>query len=251
MTARSGRSPSAPTAGPLASVQWGGRVRLWDLATGEVRLTLSPRSGPVREASRSGVSGLAFSPDGERLAGPGPMDTSESGIPAPERLLRHFKVSSEGTPTVAFSPDGRTIVTGSTSRKVRIWDASGQKPDASGYGPLVRLFENAHDGTVERVVFSPDGRRVASTGGGTIKLWDVEAGKLHAALPSPNVQVFALAFSPDGRTLVSGGSDHLVHIWDAGTGRSAASSRDTRRPSRPWPSVPTAASSSRPGPMRS
>ena len=150
-------------------------------------------------ARTSGVYGVAFSPDGERLAGPGPdgnlgiWNTRTGAI-----CSMHFKVSSQGTPTVAFSPDGRTIVTGSTSRKVRTWDVSSKRRDANGYGPMVRLFDNAHDGTVERVVFSPDGRRVASAGGGTIKLWDVEAGKLHATLPSPNVQVFALAFSPDG-----------------------------------------------------
>ena len=209
----------SPDRRTLASVHAGGRIRLWDLATGELRLTLSPEQRADWAASLSGVSGVAFSPDSVLVAGPGPdghlgIWNARTGV-----LLRHFLASSQGTPAVAFSPDGGTIVTGSSTHKVRIWEALGEKPDANGYGPLVRLFENAHDGTVERVVVSPDGRRVASTGGGTIKLWDVEAGKLHATLPTPNVQVFAVAFSPDGKTLVTGGSDHHVHIWDAEAGR--------------------------------
>ncbi len=241
----------SPDGKTLASVHMGGRVRLWDLATGELRLTLSPEQRAGWDASLSGVSGVAFSPDGVLVAGPGPDGHLGIWNARTGALLRHFLVSAGGTPTVAFSPDGQTIVTGSVSRKVRIWDATGKKPDVGAYGPLLRLFENAHDGTVERVVVSADGRRVASTGGGTIKLWGVEAGKLHATLPSPNVQVFAMAFSPDGKTLASGGSDRLVHIWDSGTARRAASFRDMRRASRPWRSAWTAASSFRPVPMRS
>ncbi len=209
----------SPDGRTLASVHPGGRVRLWDLASGVIRLMLSPPQRDTWDLSLSGVSAVAFSPDGERLAGPGPGGHLGIWNARTGELLRHYMVSSTLTPTAMFSPDGRTIVTGSTSHKLRIWDATGRLPDANGYGPLVRLFENAHDGTVERVVFSPDGRRVASTGGGTIKLWDVEDGKLHATLPSPNVQVFALAFSPDGRTLASGGSDKLVHVWDTDNGR--------------------------------
>ncbi len=209
----------SPDGRTLASVHAGGRVRLWDLASGVIRLTLNPPQPATWDLSQAGVSSVAFSPDGERLAGPGPGAHLGIWNTRTGELLRHYMVSAGWTSTLMFSPDGRTIVTGSVSRRVRIWDATGRLPDANGYGPRLRLFDNAHEGTVDRVEFSPDGRRVASTGGGTIKVWDVDADKLHATLPSPNVQVLSLAFSPDGRTLASGGSDKLVHIWDAGTGR--------------------------------
>ena len=108
------------------------------------------------------MSALDFSPDGARLAGPGPdtslgiWDTLTGG------LLVHFNVSSTRSRSVAFSPDGRTIVTGSASQKVRIWNTAD--------GRLERLFENAHDRPVQRVVIQP-GRPARRLG----RRWDDQA----------------------------------------------------------------------------
>jgi WD40 repeat protein/serine/threonine protein kinase len=201
----------------VASVQWGGRVKVWSPVTGKSRLTLDPPQPLPKDPSIAGVSALAFSPDGTRLAGPGPNLTLGIWNTQSGRMLVNFNVNSTGTQTVDWSPGGRSIVTGSTSKHVRVWDATD--------GKLLRLFENAHDQIVQRVVFRPGGRHVASACEGAIKLWDVEAGKVQAIAPCANVQVFGLLFSPDGRTLVSGGSDTLVRFWDAETGRERA---------RPW-----------------
>jgi WD40 repeat protein len=154
---------------------------------------------------------VAFSPDGERLAGHGPDGSLGIYDVRTGSLIVNFTVSSGRTPSVQFSPDGRRVLTGSNTLKVRVWDAFN--------GRLLHVYEGAHDGTVERVAYSPDGKRMASSGGTTIKIWNLEAGKLQATLPSPNVQVSALVFSPDGCTLVSGGSDRVIRIWDVATGR--------------------------------
>ncbi len=201
----------SPDGQTMASIQWGGRIKLWDPATGRVRLTLDPPQPKTEGPREKGVSGLDWSPDGARLAGPGPNATLGIWNTHTGALIVSFNVSSTGTQTVAFSPDGKSIATGSESRKVRIWDAAS--------GKLLRDFENAHDHHVQRVVFSPDGKRLASAAEGAIKLWDVETGNLRAVIPCPLVQTFGLVFSPDGHTLVSGGSDELVRMWDVETGR--------------------------------
>jgi WD40 repeat protein len=112
--------------------------------------------------------------------------------------------------SVAFSPDGQRIVSGSLDKTLRLWDANTGK--AIGQ-PLT-----GHESVVSSVAFSSDGKRIVSGGGDSIlRLWDAETGKLKVILlgnyPSKN-----LAFSPDGKRIVSGSVDNTLRLWDADTG---------------------------------
>ena len=89
---------------------------------------------------------------------------------------------------IAFSPDGRTLASGSWDNSVKLWDAAS--------GAQLRTL-GGHYGRVYSVVFSPDGKTLASGGGGFV-LWDVETGKRIRSFDTGT----PLAFSPDGKTLV-------------------------------------------------
>ena len=119
-----------------------------------------------------------------------------------------------GIRAVAFSPDGKRIVSGGFDGKVRFWDAE--------FGTPVGQPLEGHKGVVSSVAFSPDGKRIASGDeDGVVRLWDTETGQpVGEPAMSHRDWVSGVAFSPDGKRIASGGGDGVVRLWDAETGRS-------------------------------
>jgi serine/threonine protein kinase/dipeptidyl aminopeptidase/acylaminoacyl peptidase len=115
--------------------------------------------------------------------------------------------------SVAFSPDGTTLASGSYDNTIRRWDAATGKP----LGEPLR----GHEDWVTSVAFSPDGTTLASgSDDKTIRLWDAASGKpLGEPLRGHEGDVASVAFSPDGTTLASGSEDMTIRLWDAATGK--------------------------------
>ena len=111
---------------------------------------------------------------------------------------------------VAFSPDGKTVLTGSVDKTARLWETATGKP----LGPPLQ-----HQNGVGAVAFSPDGRTVLTgSWDNTARLWAVATGK-QIGLPLPHQDgVTAVAFSPDGKTVMTGSFDTTL-FWEAATGK--------------------------------
>ena len=113
--------------------------------------------------------------------------------------------------STAFSPDGRTIASGSEDGTMRLWETAS--------GRQLRVLAG-HGDTVSSVAFSPDGRTIASgSEDGTMRLWETASGRQLRVLAGHGDTVSSVAFSPDGRTIASGSDDDTVRLWDAASGR--------------------------------
>jgi lysophospholipase L1-like esterase len=124
--------------------------------------------------------------------------------------IRTLEGHSESVNSVAFSPDGSILASGSGDKTVKLWDVE--------TGNEIRTLEG-HPNCVNSVAFSPDGSILASSGDdNTIKLWDVETGTEIRTLEGYGWYESIVAFSPDGRILASGGSNPKIKLWDISTG---------------------------------
>ena len=111
--------------------------------------------------------------------------------------------------TVAFSPDGKTVISGGQEPLIKLWDLETQT--------CLQTFEHRH-GT-RSVNLSADGRLLATGGGDrTVKLWDVGSGKCLQTLSGHDGLIYFVAFQPQTQILASGSEDQTIRFWQIETG---------------------------------
>jgi WD40 repeat protein len=157
------------------------------------------------------VNSVAFSPNGRFVVTGSSSHAVWLWDVATGQQVRAFEGHSDMVASVAFSPDGRFVLAGSDGGKARLWDAS--------TGQQIRSFAGGSQGPMHSVAFSPDDHFVLTSGwwDNTARLWDIATGRrvrsfVHTAA------VESVAFSPDGKSVVTGSLDHTARMWDTATG---------------------------------
>lgn len=188
----------------VAAASYDNTIKLWDVAAGRELMALS--------GHRSGVQDVAFSPDGKTIASVSIDQTVRLWEAASGKELRRLVGHTNTLQCVAFSPDGRTVASAGDDDSVRLWDVSS--------GVLVMTLSLS--GTVHGLAFSPDGRWLASAseGEGKLRLWNLKTGRVEQTyIGSGQIGYpWTIAFSPDGRQLISGVYDNSIRLWDVATG---------------------------------
>ena len=195
------------------------KVRLWDVATGELQQTLSGyHVGPIRA--------LAFSPDGTLLVSSGSRNWEEQegqeGITytlslrdsVEDRTAQVWDIATgENIATfkhlgqvraIAFSPDGTLLATSAGRTDIR---------STKTWQDIVTLSTV----NVTCLAFSPEGTRIAVGMSGqqpTVQIWDIAMGKPIVTFTGHKRRIQSLAFSPDSSLLASGGTDGIIYLWD-------------------------------------
>ncbi|MGD0516125.1 MAG: WD40 repeat domain-containing serine/threonine-protein kinase, partial [Thermoguttaceae bacterium] len=203
---------------------------VWDASTGAQIRTF--------KGHNASVSSVAFSPDGKRVLTGSLDNTAILWDANTGAKIRTFSGHGGAISSVVFSPDGKLVLTGSEDKTAILWDAN--------TGAKIRTF-SGHGDLISSVAFSPDGKRVLTGSWDTTAiLWDADISKLamreNAAeekaaaekakadaekanfgkqihtFRGHNAAVSSVAFSPDGKRVLTGSWDTTAILWDVSTG---------------------------------
>jgi WD40 repeat protein len=152
------------------------------------------------------VEGAQTVDSSDTVLPPSTIKSNSSNHVLPTQLSKVLKGHSGDVNTVAFSPDGQQLASGSNDHSVKLWDIN--------TGKEISTFTDAQD-DILTVAFHPDGHLLAAGGNEqTIQLWDLNTKEKTGTLVGHQGIIHSIAFSPDGQTLVSGSWDKTVRLWE-------------------------------------
>jgi WD40 repeat protein len=184
------------------------RVRVWHTSTGTQQArTIWSDFGQIAYAVTSSPTLQVIVGDREK---PAVQMWEITSVAEDGEQRRALAGHTDAVMSVACSPDGQYMVSGSMDHTIRVWDTTtgAQRHAMSG-----------HSATVTHVAFSPNGEWIVSASiDYTVRVWDAATGAHHHTMEGHAGTAHAAAFSPDGQFIVSGSDDQTVRLWDATTG---------------------------------
>lgn len=194
-------------------------IRVWDIESGRLSRRILGQIGSGQDGK---IFSMALSPDGKMLAVGGYFPQKDKGM-NDLGLIRLYDFNSgeieavlrghsSVTTALAFSRDGKYLVSGAADNSVKIWRLAPR--------PVPVRTLTGHSSIVSSVGFSPDGNLVFSASyDGTLRLWKKNTGQTVKTMTGHRGQIWAAAYSPDGKYIVSGGyQDRILKLWDGQSG---------------------------------
>lgn len=189
---------ASPDGNTIASASWDRTIRLWPVAGG------APR---VLEGHSQNVNGVAFTANGRSLVSAGYDAT-----------VRIWSLSGHAAPVIATLPSALNAVVVAPDGEIIASGANGRLYFVSARGETTGELEITETPIIS-LSLSPDGARIAAAGiRGSVAIIDRKARTIGRTLVGPGLPVWSVAFFPDNRTLLTGGTDRMVRRWDAATG---------------------------------
>ncbi|MDB9449523.1 WD40 repeat domain-containing protein [Dolichospermum circinale] len=203
-------------------------IKIWDVETGTEKFTLEGHSSSVKAIALTSDGKTVISGSSDNTIKIWDITQQKTGFfdfiheRIPSRLKFTLKGHSDSVKAIAVTPDGKTVISGSYDKTIKIWDVE------TGTEKFT-LTAHKYSMSVDAIAVTPDGKTLISVlrhytidafdaSDNTIKIWDLGTGTEKFTLEGHSSSVKAIVVTPDGKTVISGSDDNTIKIWDLRTG---------------------------------